>query len=271
MLSLGLRLQHLLVFQLWLSHVCLSISIRKGLYSSRLALLWYSLVCAQSFVLWSCQGPLWCIRAFCRKDFFFVPLETPQFGFLSCISSLRLSSGHSGPVLTLRTDDAAHASLPSPHSLVANASTWATSLLGVVVRQVFCCFFFFFFFLLVIFPLGDSITPDRSACQRVSYYVEIFPPSWFTPQDESPSLNLLSLILSLYFVLPPFEENGLPFWVPDFPSCVQKLFYGSCSTFKLSFWWIFWGETDLPILFLHHLGTVLLNMVNINHLYQWSL
>ena len=145
MLSLGLRLQHLLVFQLWLSHVCLSISIRKGLYSSRLALLWYSLVCAQSFVLWSCQGPLWCIRAFCRKDFFFVPLETPQFGFLSCISSLRLSSGHSGPVLTLRTDDAAHASLPSPHSLVANASTWATSLLGVVVRQVFCCFFFFFF------------------------------------------------------------------------------------------------------------------------------
>ena len=122
------------------------------------------------------------LEPFAGKIFFllFVPLEIPQFGFLSCVSSLRLSSGHSGPVLTLRTDDAAHASLPSPHSLVADARTWATSLLGVVVRQVFWCFlfvWFFCFFLLVIFPLGDSITPDRSACHRVSYYVENFPPS----------------------------------------------------------------------------------------------
>ena len=36
------------------------------------------------------------------------------------------------------------------------------------------------------------------------------PPSW----DGSPSLPLLSFYL-LYFVLPPFEDNGLPFWVPD--------------------------------------------------------
>ena len=34
-------------------------------------------------------------------------------------------------------------------------------------------------------------------------------PSW----DESPSLPLLSLFL--YFVLRHFEDNGLPFWVPD--------------------------------------------------------
>ena len=36
-------------------------------------------------------------------------------------------------------------------------------------------------------------------------------PSW----DRSPSLPLLSLFLFLYFVLPPFEDNGVPFWVPD--------------------------------------------------------
>ena len=45
--------------------------------------------------------------------FFFVSLVIPQFGLLSQFSSLRLSSGHSGPVLSLRTDDIACASVPS--------------------------------------------------------------------------------------------------------------------------------------------------------------
>ena len=42
------------------------------------------------------------------------------FRLLSQISFLRLSSGHSGPVLTLRTYDATCASLPSPHLLLAD-------------------------------------------------------------------------------------------------------------------------------------------------------
>ena len=69
----------------------------------------------------------------------------PQFGLLNHINSLRLSSEHSGAVLTLRTDDVAIAALPSPYSLVVDASIWATTLLAVVVRPVFCGFFFFFF------------------------------------------------------------------------------------------------------------------------------
>ena len=37
-------------------------------------------------------------------------------------------------------------------------------------------------------------------------------PSW----DGSPSIPLLSLSLSfILFSLPPFKDNGLPFWVPD--------------------------------------------------------
>ena len=36
-------------------------------------------------------------------------------------------------------------------------------------------------------------------------------PSW----DRSPSLPLLFLFLSFIFFLPPFEDNGLLFWVPD--------------------------------------------------------
>jgi len=69
--------------------------------------------------------------------FFFFSFAIPQFGFLSQVSSLRLSSGHSGPVLAL--SNAACASLFSPRSLVADASMvdasfWATFLLGVAVR-----------------------------------------------------------------------------------------------------------------------------------------
>ena len=74
---------------------------------------------------------------------FVVSLVIPQFGLLNHINSLRLSSEHSGAVLTLRTDDVAIAALPSPYSLVVDASVWATSLLAVVVRHVFCGFFFF--------------------------------------------------------------------------------------------------------------------------------
>ena len=58
------------------------------------------------------------------------------------ISSLRLFSGHSFLVLTLSTDDAAPASLSSPHSLMSDARVWATCPLAVVVR-VYSVFFFF--------------------------------------------------------------------------------------------------------------------------------
>ena len=34
-------------------------------------------------------------------------------------------------------------------------------------------------------------------------------------QDGALSLPLLSLVFSFIFFLPPFEDNGLLFWVPD--------------------------------------------------------
>ena len=57
--------------------------------------------------------------------FFLLFLAIPQCGLLSHVSSLRLSSGHSGPVLTL--SNAAHASQFSPCLLVVDTSVWATS------------------------------------------------------------------------------------------------------------------------------------------------
>ena len=66
-----------------------------------------------------------------------------RFGLLSHISSLRLSSGHSGLVLTLRTDNDTHASLSSPHSLVVlHWQLWldASFLVFVVVVVVVILF-----------------------------------------------------------------------------------------------------------------------------------
>ena len=57
-------------------------------------------------------------------------------------SSLRLSSGHSGPVLTL--SNAARSSPFRPHLLVADVGVWGTFLLGVAFRHVTCGFYLLF-------------------------------------------------------------------------------------------------------------------------------
>ena len=81
------------------------------------------LVIVQSFVL--CPGQavhsLFHGSILSLSLFFFFPLVIPQFG-LSYVSSLRLSSWHSGPVLSLSNDYAACASLFSPFSLMADMS-----------------------------------------------------------------------------------------------------------------------------------------------------
>ena len=102
-----------------------------------------------ALLLWYLLNPLFCEQVrLCIKVFrgkvlslsFFL-FGDPQFGLLSHVSSLRLSSGHSGLVLTLSTDDADRTSLSSPHLLVVDVSVWATSPLTVAVRHVFCQFF----------------------------------------------------------------------------------------------------------------------------------
>ena len=74
--------------------------------------------------------------------------------------------------------------------------------------------FIYLFFLLVRLPSEiQKLPPDLP--------VRGFPGVWKLPllrlpsQDGSPSLTLSSLFFLLYFVLPPFEDNGLLFWVPD--------------------------------------------------------
>ena len=138
-------MQQPLAFRLWLSLACLSASREGGPYMA--AGLFSFGICS---ILCSVSVPGVPIEPFMRKVFFVCLSGDPTVWVLSHISSLRLSSGHSGPVLTLRTSYAGCAFLPSPNSLVVDPSVWATSPLAVVLRYVFCGVFFFF--LLVILP-----------------------------------------------------------------------------------------------------------------------
>jgi len=156
--------------------------------------------------------------------FFSLSLAIPQFGLQSHVSSLRLSSGHSGQVLTLSTDYAAHTSLSSPHWLVVDVSICATSPLAVVVRHVFWGFFFFFFSSYSV-DLWDSNTPHRPAYARVSYCVETSPPSQLPPQDGSPSLTLLSLFVSFIFCPTSFQREWSAFLSSWCPLLVFRSFF----------------------------------------------
>ena len=59
----------------------------------------------------------------------------------------------------------------------------------------------------------------------------------------------------VYFVLPPFEDNGLPFWVPDVLCLHSEIVLWNFLSVQMLFWWICWGESGLHILFLQHLRT----------------
>ena len=142
---------------------------------------------------------------------FSLSLAMPQFGLLSHVGSLRLSSGHSGLVLTLSLQ------LVSPCS--APACCWWTQASGLLLQwglrlgtySVFVCLF------VCLTPghvaLCDSKIPHRLTGETFSWCLETSP-SRLPPQGGSPSLSLLSLFLSFIFCLPPFKDNGLPFWVP---------------------------------------------------------
>ena len=162
-------------------------------------------------------------------------LGIPQFGLLSYVCSLKLFSGHLGPVLTLSTDYAAHTSMFSRCLLVGEASVWQTSPLAVAVRHLFCIFFFFS-------PPGyvaiwDSKAPLGPACEKVSYCVET-PPSGHPPQDGSPSLNLLSFFLSFTFCPTSFQSEWTVFLGAGVLCQCSEVVLWKLLSIQMILWWI---------------------------------
>ena len=83
---------------------------------------------------------------------------------------------------------------------------WASNLWGLII---------YLFFLPVMLP---SVLPRLATDSTV----RVFPGVWkllsflrLPSREGALSLPLLSLFCLLYFFLPPFEDNGLLFWVPD--------------------------------------------------------
>ena len=75
-------------------------------------------------------------------NFLSLSFAVPQFKLVTHKSSLQLSSGHSGPVLTL--SNATRSSLFCLHLLLVDAGIWGTFLLGVAFRHVIYGFYLLF-------------------------------------------------------------------------------------------------------------------------------
>ena len=157
-------------------------------------------------------------------------LSIPQFKLLSHVSSLRLPSGHSGPVLTL--SNAARSSL-FRRLLVADAGVWGTFLLGVAFRPVFCGFYLFF--LPVRLPSRiRKLPPDPP--------VRGFPGIWKHPLLTTPFPGRVSVpnsIVSLFifYILSYLLSKTMGCFSGRLMSSAsgQKLFCEVCSAFRCSF------------------------------------
>ena len=78
----------------------------------------------------------------------------------------------------------------------------------------------------------------------------------------------------LYFVLPPFKENRLPFWVPGVLQQCSEVVLWKLFSIQMIFWWICGGESGVSVLFLHHLriaSTILFTMWKFNFFFPPSL
>ena len=175
----------------------------------------------------------------------------PQFVLLSHVSSLRLPSWHSGPVLSLNNDYAACASLFSPFLLVADMSIWASSLLAVAVRHAYSVCVFCF----VLFPLCCPLRVQNSPQTHLWEGFLLFGNFSFT----TPSLGWVSIpnsfvsLLSCIFCPTSFWREWTAFlgvWCPPpaFRSCFVEVAQHSNDLLMN-----LWGRKWSPCLILHHL------------------
>ena len=105
---------------------------------------------------------------------------------------------------------------PAPYLLVAGTGVCVASPLWELPLGSYSVGFNYLF----IFPpcyvsLCAPKAHHRFISESVSWCLETSLILRLTSSDGAPSLPLLCLFCLLYFFLPPFEDNGLLFWVPD--------------------------------------------------------
>ena len=138
------------------------------------------------------------------------------------------------------------------------ARCWQTQASGLLLCQELClavwsvCVVFFFPSQLCC-PLRFQNSPQTHQWEGFLVFGNF---SFTTPSPGRVSIPNSSICLYLlHFVLPPFKENGLPFWVLGVLRQRSEVVLWNLLNVQMIFWWICGGESCLPILFLCHLRT----------------
>ena len=169
-------------------------------------------------------------------------------GLLFQVNSLRLPSGHAGPVLIL--SNAARASLASPCWLVVDAGVCSASPLGVTIGHVVCGFRLF------IFPpsyvaLWGSKARHRLPSENVSWCLEtsLFFKTPFPRQIFIPTSFVSLFIFYIFSYLLSKTMGCFPGCLTS-SACIQKCVLWHLLSFQTFFWWICWGRkwSSCPIL-----------------------
>ena len=167
--------------------------------------------------------PVFCEHTWqCLRLGFFHWGSYPGSGLLFQVTSLRLPSGHSGPILTLSNE--ARTSLPSPHLLVADAGVCTASPLGVTFGHVICGFKLFIYFSSHLCALWGSKARHRLTSQSVSWCLET------SPFFKTPFLGWIFVPTSfaslfIFYIFPTsFQRQwaaflGALYLLPAFRSC----------------------------------------------------
>ena len=156
-------------------------------------------------------------------------MSIPQFGLLSHVSSFRVSSRHSAPVLTL-----IHAACASLFSWWGGASTWATSPLGVVVKHIICGFYLLIFSSWLCCPLRFQNSPQTLQWEGFLVFGNFS--SFTTPSLGWVSIPNSFVSLFVFYILSYLlsKTMGCLSGCLVSSASIQKLFCGICSVFKWS-------------------------------------
>ena len=136
----------------------------------------------------------------------------PQSGFLAQVSSLWLPSGHSSLILKKQCSPCLPAQPPLARGRCRRLRCFSTG--GVTVGLVICGFYLFIFLPCYV-ALCASKARHRLSSESVSWCLETSLFKTPFPGWSSLPTSFVSFFHLLYFFLPPFEDNGLFFWVPD--------------------------------------------------------
>ena len=128
--------------------------------------------------------------------------------------------------------------------------------LGVIVRPIICEFYLFIFSSRLCCLLRFQNSPQTHQWEGLLVFGNF---SFNTPSPGwvSIPISFVSFYL-LYFVLLPFEDNGLPFWVPGVICKHSEVVLRCLLSIQMIFQWICGEESGLPVLFLFHLKTAAL-------------